>query len=284
MGLHCCDEYKVYRIYWPDYESRLVAVEISSFFYFFACLRALGYARTSRLLGSMRITLNKMLKDVIRVICFFVYIMLAFGIGINELFWFYGTPEATNKICSQDCRPSPFYNFWMTTINLYWGVFGYISPFDIDFNMFHKHIETMGLILFAVYHVAIVLMLLNMLIAMMTKTYEKSSANKEEEWRFHRAVIRLTFIRGDLTCPPPMNLLPNPRYIYKKIRRLCNCNHRRTSVQIPISELSHNINPKSLSSVTATAATHDSLIKWTDKLVRYYKTNNFPEVDSSVFK
>ena len=281
LGLHYGDENKVYRIYWPPNELRLVSVEISSIFYFLSCLRALGYARMSRLLGSMRLTLSKMMEDLLRVSCFFIYIMLAFCIGINELFWFYGTPEATNRICSRDCYPSEFYNLGMTTVNLYWATFGYINPMEIDFNMFHKHIETMGLILFAVYHIAIILLLINIGIAMMSKTYEKFSANQEEEWRFHQAVIRLTFIRGDLTCPPPMNLLPNPNYIYKKIKQLCN--HRRTAAQLPTFELSHNTNSKLLSSVTAAAAPQDSLMKWTAKLVRHYKKNKISTgLDSSV--
>lgn len=62
----------------------------------------------------------------------------------------------------------------------------------------------------AVYHGVAIIVMLNMLIAMMSKSYEDTSENEDTAWKFHRTSVWIRFIRREVVRPPPMNLLPNP--------------------------------------------------------------------------
>jgi hypothetical protein len=56
---------------------------------------------------------------------------------------------------------------------LYWGVFGYIEKDRLD-SLYRKHTFTMfiGLLMFGVYCAIMIIVLINMLIAMMSNSYQ----------------------------------------------------------------------------------------------------------------
>jgi len=176
-----------------------------------------------------------MMGDVIQFFAFFILIMFAFGVGISELFWYYGSVQKASLLCSNssnntarnpsnntgsDCQIVPFSDLWNSLQNLFWGIFGYLDPNELQLiTEKHSNIGAFGLVLLGAYYIAVILILINMLIAMMAKSYEVTSANEEEEWRFYRAVIWVRYIRADFTSPPPMNLIPNFHFFYKVIRK-----------------------------------------------------------------
>ena len=229
FSIHRNDMIRTFRVDWSGSEPRSWSVGALAFFYVLVFLRALSFARTNRVLGPLQITLAEMLKDVFQFLAFFCLIMFAFGIGLSELFWYYGTTENV-KMCSLPenkdrsntiCKTVLFSNLWFSLINLFWGIFGYLDPHELRFAERHGYIKICGLILLAGFYIAVILILINMLIAMMSKSYEVTSENEEKLWRFHRAVSWVRYIRGDFTSPPPMNLIPNIPFCYKKIKQYC---------------------------------------------------------------
>ena len=276
FALHKDDAIRRYREDWPVNEPRLWAVGILAYFYVLVFLRVLGYTKTNRTLGPLRITLSKMLGDVFQFFAFFCLIMFAFAIGLSELFWYYSSARNKNAMCSQSnnqtshgCKNIPFSNLWPSLMSLFWGIFGYLDPNDVDIIDTHNNLEVLGLILLAGFYVAVALILINMLIAMMSKSYEVTSEHNEEVWRFYRAVIWVRYIRGDFTSPPPMNLIPNIHFICKKLKvvwhrkifHIQRLNDRNAAVRREVQ----------LESFTECDSTVDSLTKHTNTLVLRYK-------------
>ena len=273
---HHNDEVKTFRHQWAFNEPRLISAEILAYFYVFAFLSVIGFVRTNPVLGPLRITLNKMLLDVIRFLFIFALIMFAFSIGLCELYWYYGSAVGSAHICSLrnetnlNCEPAgEFYHLWASLSVLFWGIFGYLDPYVIDLAGLHYHLEVMGLVMLGIYHVAVVVLLINMLIAMMTKSYEKTSANEKEEWMFYRTVIWIRFIRNDFTCPPPMNLIPIPYYLFKMIKKLCFS--RRMKPRLRDTKLSLFKNGESF----LNSASENTLTACTVLLVHRYKLHHF---------
>ena len=295
--MHNQDSIQVFRLDWSAGEPRLWSVVFLAYFYVFVFLRVLGFTRTNRILGPLRITLAKMLRDAIQFFAFFSLILFAFGIGLSELFWYYGSVQKRSKLCGnaknasaspqptkptdEDCQTTPFSNLWSSLINLFWGIFGYLDPNEFQqIAGQHSNIEIFGLILLAAYYIAVILILINMLIAMMAKSYEVTSANEEEEWRFYRAVIWVRYIRGDFTSPPPMNLIPNFHYFHKRIRQLCNRKHETKlhKMEIDGENAMQNNAPLQFSTVYSGTTVIDPPI---NKNCRNKSTNGHPKLASS---
>ncbi len=78
--------------------------------------------------------------------------------------------------------------------SIYWTVFGLRDSKSVELGHFQSRLsESVGYIVFAVYNWGAVIVLLNMLIAMMTRSFDKiavsASAKSPISWRFQRFVI-----------------------------------------------------------------------------------------------
>ena len=106
--------------------------------------------------------------------------------------------------------------------------------------------EFVGRILYGIFTLVIVIVLLNMLIAMITNSFQKievkrdfyvTSAMEVEtlliitkistflfkddadvEWKFARSKLYLSYFREGLTMPVPFNIIPSPKAIFYILR------------------------------------------------------------------
>nr|XP_039252029.1 short transient receptor potential channel 4-like isoform X1 [Styela clava] len=107
--------------------------------------------------------------------------------------------------------------------SMFWTLFGYSQVFkdnmgtDCPDNEY-LFTEVVGTIIICMYHIIAIIVLVNMLIAMMSNSFQKTHDDAEREWKFHRTQLWLKFIRNEINRPPPMNLIPRP----KQIRQLAN--------------------------------------------------------------
>jgi len=125
---------------------------------------------------------------------------------------------------------------------LYWGTFGLIEKDRLD-SLYRKHTFTMfvGLLMFGVYCCIMIIVLINMLIAMMNNSYQIIAVIKnllkkvltfehwfiyysnlknqaDEEWKFARSKLWISYVEEGSTLPPPFSLLPSPKSIYYLFR------------------------------------------------------------------
>lgn len=105
--------------------------------------------------------------------------------------------------------------------------------------------EFVGRILYGIFTLVIVIVLLNMLIAMITNSFQKIEVKKfyispatksrkrtlaltcrhftlqddaDVEWKFARSKLYLSYFREGLTMPVPFNIIPSPKAVFYILR------------------------------------------------------------------
>nr|XP_002127225.1 short transient receptor potential channel 4-like [Ciona intestinalis] len=219
----------VLRTEWSAYEPRIISEGLLSWAYVFIFLRLLSLTRSNRNLGPLQVSLARMIVDVVQFLCIFGLVMFAFALGLSELYWFYGTNESKVMLCgngtsASECvqHSSPFSSIGCSLQDLFWALFGHIDIAVLSLSGKHQFTEIVGRSLVATYHVVAIIVMLNMLIAMMSKSYERTSENEEIEWKFHRTAMWIRFIRREVIRPPPMNVFPNPHRCSENFERIRN--------------------------------------------------------------
>lgn len=89
-----------------------------------------------------------------------------------------------------------------------------------------------ALLMFGSYSVINIIVLLNMLIAMMSNSYQIISEKSDSEWKFARSHLWISYFDDGNTLPPPFNLFPTVKIIYNMM-----ASSKRTTKSIIVSIL-----------------------------------------------
>ncbi|KAG2456794.1 TRPC2 protein, partial [Polypterus senegalus] len=104
---------------------------------------------------------------------------------------------------------------------LFWTMFGVADEKFVDMPDYALA-QCVGQILYGIFTLMIVIVLLNMLIAMITNSFQKIEDDADVEWKFARSKLYLCYFREGLTLPVPFNIIPTPKAIFYLIRiNLC---------------------------------------------------------------
>ncbi|VDK22403.1 unnamed protein product [Taenia asiatica] len=219
----------------------------------FALANVLSFARVSylmpawELLGPLQISLARMVSDIIRFLTLFSVMLIAFVVGLTNLYWYFakmiiaidtkkGAPTATPATVRYASGVPAFQSSTATFHTLFWALFG-MSPNNVTMveeelaSVYpgHEHlrvnnaafmISSLGSVLYGVYNACMIIILLNMLIAMMSKSFDEIQGDRLEEWKFARANLWLVYIEHEGVLPAPLNLLPSRVAITKIIQRI----------------------------------------------------------------
>ncbi|ELT98254.1 hypothetical protein CAPTEDRAFT_220330 [Capitella teleta] len=198
----------------------------------FAVANILSFARTTyvmpshELLGPLQISLGRMIGDIIRFM-----VLFAFMVGMTNLYHYYGKfiGQTDGKVLS---ATDTFKGMPETVHTLFFSIFGLIaldklkirtpedeSLSDEDTSTFM--VDRVGQIMFAIYQVTVTIVLVNMLIAMMSHSFEAIQGDNDVEWKFARTKLWMSYIDESSTLPVPFNMIPTPktvRYAFKFIK------------------------------------------------------------------
>ena len=64
-----------------------------------------------------------------------------------------------------------------------------------------------------IFHGWAVVVMLNVLVAMLSHSFDRVRNNAELEWKFHRSKTWMKYIQKGVSRPPPMNLFPSVKEI-----------------------------------------------------------------------
>ncbi|XP_078122870.1 short transient receptor potential channel 2-like [Sander vitreus] len=164
-------------------------------------------------LGTLQISIGKMIDDMMRFMFILMIIGTAFLCGINNVY----VPYVT----------SPHLGRFNETFHfLFWTMFGMANQEYVDMPQYVVA-EFVGRVLYGIFTLIIVIVLLNMLVAMITNSFQKIEDDADVEWKFARSKLYLSYFREGLTMPVPFNIIPSPKavfYILRGIfRRICCC-------------------------------------------------------------
>ncbi|GFR64625.1 short transient receptor potential channel 3 [Elysia marginata] len=174
-------------------------------------------------LGTMLVSFRRTVSDIVKIFGMFLLVLVAFTCGIAALY-------APNT-----CITSNFGSFSSTLNTLTWSMFGMGSQ-DAPKLSFKHHspvysltnnpgktsgAATVGRYLYGIYVFCTMVVLLNLLIAVMSNTFQEVQDERDVEWKFARTELWLTFIEPGTPVMPPFNIVPSPRHIYRLLLWLC---------------------------------------------------------------
>ncbi|XP_044594213.1 transient receptor potential protein [Cotesia glomerata] len=178
-------------------------------------------------LGPLQISLGRMIIDIIKFFFIYTLVLFAFGCGMNQLMWYYADlekakcyhrnpdiPDFDNeeKACSIWRR---FANLFETSQSLFWASFGMVDLMSFDLTGIKSFTRFWALLMFGSYSVINVIVLLNMLIAMMSNSYQIISERADTEWKFARSHLWMSYFEDGDTVPPPFNMVPTAKSFNK---------------------------------------------------------------------
>ncbi|CAH2225970.1 short transient receptor potential channel 2-like [Pelobates cultripes] len=181
-------------------------------------------------LGTLQISIGKMIDDMIRFMFILMIILTAFLCGLNNIYVNYSDSDKLG-------------NFNETFQFLFWTMFQMVERTTVDMNHFVVA-EFVGRALYGLFTIVMVIVLLNMLIAMITNSFQKIEDDADVEWKFARSKLYLSYFREGLTLPVPFNIIPTPKalfYVLRAIFRfLCCYKPKKKQEYPPISTISNS--------------------------------------------
>lgn len=106
---------------------------------------------------------------------------------------------------------------------LFWALFDKtdLEAFEFESSTFYIT-QTTGETLFAIFNIVAILISLNMLIAMMSNSFQQIADDADIQWKFSRTGMWMQYVDKGSVLPPPFNLLPNRKHFVELCRRIKN--------------------------------------------------------------
>ncbi|XP_078594541.1 short transient receptor potential channel 4-like [Branchiostoma floridae x Branchiostoma japonicum] len=209
------------------FEPVAVADVIFSLFTITVFMRSVSIFSHYRYLGTLMISIGRMFADIVHFISMDGVVTFAFACGLNQLYWYYGTVHeylceeySKGNLKTVNCQKSHGFSTLLKTVeSLFWATFGITDLSMLELNPDSSTLEalrimeqpvlteTVGKLIFVLFHAMVVLVLLNLLIAIMSDSYQRTQDEKRRDWTFSIVKDMLFYMRVDLSLAPPFNLL-----------------------------------------------------------------------------
>ncbi|XP_056100194.1 short transient receptor potential channel 2 [Rhinichthys klamathensis goyatoka] len=215
---------------WKQEDPQLIAETL------FAVTSMLSFTRLAYILpaheslGTLQISMGRMIDDMMRFMFILMIIGTAFLCGINNIYVPY-------VVSAHLGRFNETFNF------LFWTMFGMANQEYVDMHDYALA-EFVGRIFYGIFTLLIVIVLLNMLIAMISNSFQRIEDCADVEWKFARSKLYLSYFREGLTMPAPFNIIPSPKALFYVLRsifqKICCCCKKKAPEYPPITTLSSN--------------------------------------------
>ncbi|TKR86681.1 hypothetical protein L596_011222 [Steinernema carpocapsae] len=179
--------------------------------------RILYFVQLWRNLGSTIINVGKCMQRSISYFFIMFVIMWAFAVGCNTIMEGYNGLRETLDDGRVHEQGEMFSGLIITFRNLYWAYYGYLHPMDYaittgdagpNFEKTYHIITNVALeITLAIYHLVIIISMLNLMIALLVKTAKEIQKYEDIEWKYSRIYIYYEYIEHSCSVPPPFNIL-----------------------------------------------------------------------------
>ncbi|KAK3700700.1 hypothetical protein QZH41_015647 [Actinostola sp. cb2023] len=194
---------------------------VASFF------RLVYLCQISRYLGLLQLSLSRMVRVIFQFAFISIVMLASFSVAMTMLFTLsfegYGKtrPEPYNSSSLESVLDKGYHNLLTTMVTLMWASLEMVDLKSLDVFRGQSLIQFWTAALFTLYHAASMIVLLNMLIAMMSNSYQQVEDNIETEYKFARTQLWADYIGDSVpTLPPPLNLIPTPKFISKQVSKL----------------------------------------------------------------
>ncbi|XP_066021565.1 uncharacterized protein [Pocillopora verrucosa] len=205
-------------------DNRLLAV--SGYFYGFIAMfltpRAFGQViERVRGMGAIQIALFFVIWDVMAIFWQFLAMIIAFSLAMTKMY-LAEKAYTSGKDSAEDlaCSDSGIICWWNMATHHGWSLLGFA---DLDrLNSVDNPSVSLIHVLYSLFLIMAVILLLNMMIALLSNTYQQVQENSLQEWSFKRAITVRTYSTYH-PIPVPFNLLSVPLIVLGNLRRMCSC-------------------------------------------------------------
>ncbi|XP_023213474.1 short transient receptor potential channel 2-like, partial [Centruroides sculpturatus] len=218
----CAIAVHLFGFLFSDEKTRQIIIYIRNQFLAFLLLLGflefLNFLTFHHLFGPWAVIIQDLMKDLLRFLAILTIFLTGFSLHLCAVYQPVFPPEEgiTLPTYGQEFQ-SPINTFEM----LFFALFGLVEP---DY-MPPQHLspgfaKVILKIVFGVYMMVTVVVLINLLIAMMSNTYQRIEAQSDTEWKFGRAKL-IRDMNKMLPSPSPMNIIAVFPYMFKKLVEKC---------------------------------------------------------------
>ncbi|XP_072048694.1 uncharacterized protein [Amphiura filiformis] len=221
QGLNFIDQQFTKFIAYEWWHPKLLATAMFAMSTVISFLRMLQYAVVSDVIGPFQISLGSMVSKTANFFVVVGVVLFSFAVGLTYMYSYYDKVQSLScgRTSGVECVDSKFSNLFFGFMYLFWSALGFQDQGALALSNQAVVIETAGVLLYAAFYVLMVIVLLNALIAVMSKTYHSVEGNADVEWKFHSTVMWMSILFDDDVIPPPFNLLPSIDSIKKLLSR-----------------------------------------------------------------
>ncbi|OAF71995.1 Transient receptor protein 2 [Intoshia linei] len=221
---------------WDAFDPDLISEGLFSVANIFSCLKLVSIFTINPHLGPLQISLGRMIYDILRFMCIAVLVVFSYACGVNQLYWYYADRrsidcDACTFNCLQDgvqCKDDEcdglcnkaLSNLFEILQSLYFVVYALIDVRRFEIKEPHDFTQFIGKLMFGTYSAIIIIVLLNMLIAMLSNSFQKISNDADTEWKFARSQLWISYFDKDISVPVPLNLVPIPYNLFKRAKKI----------------------------------------------------------------
>ncbi|CAF4762491.1 unnamed protein product [Pieris macdunnoughi] len=220
---------------WDSFDPMLLSEGAFAAGMIFSFLKLVHIFSINPHLGPLQVSLGRMILDIMKFFFVYMLVLFAFGCGLNQLMWYYAELEK-NKCYHLPNGDLPdfdnqeractiwrrYANLFETSQSLFWASFGLVDLTCFELTGIKSFTRFWALLTFGSYSVINIIVLLNMLIAMMSNSYQIISERSDIEWKFARSNLWMSYFEDGDTVPPPFNIIPTPKHVTGWINKICN--------------------------------------------------------------
>ncbi|XP_066532025.1 transient receptor potential cation channel, subfamily N, member 1 [Hoplias malabaricus] len=179
-------------------------------------IQLLEFLTFHHLFGPWAIIIRDLMKDLCRFAVILLLFLIAFSLSITAICQpMYPKTDLQNSTVG---KSDPQLNPLDVSVLLFFALFGLTEIKEIgDPERFPTEVVFLARLAFGIYLVVTVIVLVNLLIAMMSDTYQRIQAQSDTEWKFGRAVLIRDMSRKSGT-PSPFNLFTS---LFFYVKALC---------------------------------------------------------------
>ncbi|GAU98761.1 hypothetical protein RvY_09867-2 [Ramazzottius varieornatus] len=188
----------------------------------FACIQIVNYLSFHYMFGPMGIIIQDLVKDLMRFLVVLSLFMIGFSFSSSAMFLDTQQPNMTESgyyyphSVIIDMASDPLVSFQY----LYFALFGLVDPTHMPAAPNSPPFSsTLIKILVMIFLMVTMVVLINLLIAMLSDTYQRIQARSDLEWKFGRAKLIINTQKSAIS-PPPLNVITvSATYAYKGLKK-----------------------------------------------------------------
>jgi len=155
-------------------------------------------------MGPLMLTMGKMITDAVSWLLVYVSLIVTFALALTASYTMSPTSAADDH----------FGNVQSSIFSLFRATFGNFENVLNEDGLILN--DSVGTVLLYVFLFITVLMLITLLLAMLTFTFEKVSLNSDVEWRFMRAEAILAYMYAPI-LPTPLSIISDGLVVFQSI-------------------------------------------------------------------